>query len=1023
MKKCMALILTLVLMLSVGITCPAAEKTVEYLTNGDFEDVKNETTPTGWKLSGAEWGGAASLVTEDVPSGKYALKFAADEGAMYITQQIALIPSTDYTLSYKIKVMDRKSGCGMKLEFYTIDESGKRTYVDALSESIEVESKDWTDGEIQFTTGDTIMSANILFRIWNGGEYYWDALSLQGPAIPDKDPVPSENIKPAFDGTQNLIVNGGFEESDGADGAKGWESYGGAWTGNQYGSIDADYAFAGEKSAKVQTSSGGNPYVWQAVAVEPNTEYQVSAWVRQKGIGVNSRNLRFKIEFYTDMEGSSGSYMGGINSGDLTPAEENLWVQQECTFTTWENTVMIKVYCRLHASVGSVWFDDVELRQIGKVSQMFLDTDQYFYYPDLETGYAKTTLTQKFAEENRAGTMDFALLGPDKATVLKEQKGTAMTDDMAYFDYPISLLSQKKTAYWVVATLRDAAGNAVDTMEVDIYCYDRPSKLTEEGTWMEDGKAVDFTMGYHIGLENHETANNLGMNLVQIGYGGAEAYLRNKETLVKQLDDLAARGMKGVVCLYTFMKAAAHPDNIEATKAIVTDLIDHPAVFGYATMDEPFAQIPNTVYYMKESYKAIRDIDDVHPVYMLDANGTDVTEASKLCDVFVNDPYPSSKRNPGTYPGEVTALMRRATERYGKPTMIVNQAFSYGMTPTAENLRSFWYQSLFEEAGSGGWYELTGNTGILNTEEYMTFLTEFAKEEQPLSYALFGRNSVLPSFNRYENEQYAYESVVRDGDLYMLIINRAREEQTIAASLVSRNGLVMAQGAAEELYKMGGASPVVNGNTLSVTLPAGEVALVKIAGANIDPAALEAASFTDLAGYEWAAEAIEKMYREDIANRTGERTYDPASPITRGDFASFLIRALDLEVTEANVLPEDFADVPSDAPYYYEVKVGKFFGILRGVGDNSFNPEAPISRQDLMVICARGLHAAMQMGGTQADLSAFSDNAHIADYAQSAVAEMIAAGFIQGNADGTLNPLGNTTRAEAAVLMERIAAK
>ncbi|MBQ7037175.1 MAG: S-layer homology domain-containing protein, partial [Clostridia bacterium] len=58
-----------------------------------------------------------------------------------------------------------------------------------------------------------------------------------------------------------------------------------------------------------------------------------------------------------------------------------------------------------------------------------------------------------------------------------------------------------------------------------------------------------------------------------------------------------------------------------------------------------------------------------------------------------------------------------------------------------------------------------------------------------------------------------------------------------------------------------------------------------------------------------------------------------------------------------------------------------------------------------------------------ADLAAFSDSGMIADYASSHVAAMVAEGLIKGNADGTINPLGNTTRAEAAVIMQRILAK
>ncbi|MBE7063516.1 MAG: S-layer homology domain-containing protein, partial [Ruminococcaceae bacterium] len=56
----------------------------------------------------------------------------------------------------------------------------------------------------------------------------------------------------------------------------------------------------------------------------------------------------------------------------------------------------------------------------------------------------------------------------------------------------------------------------------------------------------------------------------------------------------------------------------------------------------------------------------------------------------------------------------------------------------------------------------------------------------------------------------------------------------------------------------------------------------------------------------------------------------------------------------------------------------------------------------------------------ETDLAAFSDSSLIAEYALSHVKAMISSGLVKGNADGTLNPLGNTTRAEAAVIMQRI---
>ena len=52
-------------------------------------------------------------------------------------------------------------------------------------------------------------------------------------------------------------------------------------------------------------------------------------------------------------------------------------------------------------------------------------------------------------------------------------------------------------------------------------------------------------------------------------------------------------------------------------------------------------------------------------------------------------------------------------------------------------------------------------------------------------------------------------------------------------------------------------------------------------------------------------------------------------------------------------------------------------------------------------------------------LDAFGDQDRIAEYAKTAMASMVSAGIIKG-ADGSVNPLGNATRAEVAVMCARM---
>ena len=186
--------------------------------------------------------------------------------------------------------------------------------------------------------------------------------------------------------------------------------------------------------------------------------------------------------------------------------------------------------------------------------------------------------------------------------------------------------------------------------------------------------------------------------------------------------------------------------------------------------------------------------------------------------------------------------------------------------------------------------------------------------------------------------------------------------------------------------------------------------------ANADYSGLKATKYDDLQGFEWARNAVATVEKAGIVNDMGLTKYAPEKNITRADFAGYLIRTLGLTADATDT----FADV--DDSYYYakEIAIGKALGILNGVGDNKYEPDAPISRQDLMVICTRGMKLVKELNLDTSKLNAFADSGLIADYAREGITGMVTEGIVKGNTDGRVNPLGNTTRAEAAVIMDRI---
>ncbi|KUO51156.1 MAG: hypothetical protein APF76_16835 [Desulfitibacter sp. BRH_c19] len=176
-------------------------------------------------------------------------------------------------------------------------------------------------------------------------------------------------------------------------------------------------------------------------------------------------------------------------------------------------------------------------------------------------------------------------------------------------------------------------------------------------------------------------------------------------------------------------------------------------------------------------------------------------------------------------------------------------------------------------------------------------------------------------------------------------------------------------------------------------------------------------TFEDLESVAWAEKQIEVLASKGILKGTLEKEYAPQTNITRADFLYFFVRTLGVDAK----VDENFDDISEDAYYYKEIAIAKKLGITNGIGNNKFNPNESITRQDMMTLTERALRMLkkLEQQGTASDLEKFVDQSSIAAYAVDSVASVVKEGLIVGSAD-KINPLGNTTRAETAVFLYRI---
>lgn len=178
-------------------------------------------------------------------------------------------------------------------------------------------------------------------------------------------------------------------------------------------------------------------------------------------------------------------------------------------------------------------------------------------------------------------------------------------------------------------------------------------------------------------------------------------------------------------------------------------------------------------------------------------------------------------------------------------------------------------------------------------------------------------------------------------------------------------------------------------------------------------------TFADVSEHAWYKDAVVFAAARGITKGISDTQFGPDLKITRGDFLVMLMRTYGLEADASATT--NFADAGST---YYTAYLGtaKQLGLVTGVGNNLFVPEASISRQDMVVMIYNVLDkmgelpSALTGGKTIND---YKDSTEIAIYASKAMNLFAEAGIIAGS-NGKLMPQGFSTRAETAQILYNI---
>ena len=173
-------------------------------------------------------------------------------------------------------------------------------------------------------------------------------------------------------------------------------------------------------------------------------------------------------------------------------------------------------------------------------------------------------------------------------------------------------------------------------------------------------------------------------------------------------------------------------------------------------------------------------------------------------------------------------------------------------------------------------------------------------------------------------------------------------------------------------------------------------------------------TFTDVANGKWYTPHISYAVENGIFNGTSATTFSPDTNMTRAQFVQVFANISNVDTSNKNV-KTTFTDVPSGKWYTAAVKWAAENGVVNGMGDGTFEPETPVTREQMCVMLVNYVEKFQKETlKSTVDTKTFADDTKIASWAKTSVYKCAKAGLVKGVGNNKFDPQGTTTRAQGA---------
>lgn len=177
--------------------------------------------------------------------------------------------------------------------------------------------------------------------------------------------------------------------------------------------------------------------------------------------------------------------------------------------------------------------------------------------------------------------------------------------------------------------------------------------------------------------------------------------------------------------------------------------------------------------------------------------------------------------------------------------------------------------------------------------------------------------------------------------------------------------------------------------------------------------------FNDLENFDWAKEHIMALYNKGAVDGTEKNTFSPSNLVTREQFVKMISA---LTTFDENPPSAEFSDVAKGEWYEKYINGAKASGLISGRDDGTFGVGDCIIRQDAAIMCLNAIKKERPdlLENLKIEKLPFGDAGDISSYAVYAVSALNKLGILNGDASGNFNANANATRAEAAVMINKV---